>query len=141
MNQTLEEARAALRELQGRGARYDAAAAPARELDWARRGTAYFARLLNNLSDEDLDAPSALPGVSRRYLEYAFIDAFGTSPSRYLRLMRLHQVRRQLKTFGNATTVTDEAIRFGFNHLSLFSLQYNKAFGESPSVTLAVSHT
>jgi maleylpyruvate isomerase len=68
VNQTLEEARAALRERQGRGARYDAAVAPARELDWARRGTAYFARLLNNLSDEDLDAPSALAGVSRRYL-------------------------------------------------------------------------
>lgn len=68
MNQTLEEARAALRDRQGRGARYDTAAAPARELDWARRGTAYFARLLNNMSDEDLDAPSALAGISRRYL-------------------------------------------------------------------------
>lgn len=34
--------------------------------------------------------------VSRRYLEYAFIDAFGTSPSRYLRLKRLHQVRREI---------------------------------------------
>ena len=77
--------------------------------------------------------------VSRRYLEYAFLDAFGCSPSRYLRLMRLHQVRRRLKSFGDETTVTDEAIRFGFNHLSLFSLQYKKAFGESPSITLALS--
>ena len=77
--------------------------------------------------------------VSRRYLEYAFLDAFGCSPSRYLRLMRLHQVRRRLKSFGDETTVTDEAIRFGFNHLSLFSLQYKKAFGESPSMTLALS--
>lgn len=68
MSRTLEEARAALRTRQGDGARYDAANAPARELDWARRGTAYFARLLNNMSDADLDAPSALPGHSRRQI-------------------------------------------------------------------------
>jgi AraC family ethanolamine operon transcriptional activator len=75
--------------------------------------------------------------ASRRYLEYAFADAFGTSPSRYLRLLRLHEVRRRLKALGAGTTVTDEALRLGFNHLSLFAIQYKKAFGESPSATLA----
>ncbi len=74
--------------------------------------------------------------ASRRYLEYAFADAFGTSPSRYLRLLRLHEVRRRLKLLGAGTTVTDEALRLGFNHLSLFAIQYKKAFGESPSATL-----
>ncbi|ASY65278.1 Maleylpyruvate isomerase, mycothiol-dependent (plasmid) [Sinorhizobium sojae CCBAU 05684] len=68
MSESIEEARAALRARQGSGARYDAPAAPARQLDWARRGTAYFARLLNELSDRDLDAPSALPGLSRRHI-------------------------------------------------------------------------
>ncbi|MEM6460714.1 MAG: maleylpyruvate isomerase N-terminal domain-containing protein [Pseudomonadota bacterium] len=68
MTDALEEARAALRLRQGGGARYDAANAPARELDWARRGTAYFARLLNGLDDRQLDRPSALEGVSRRFL-------------------------------------------------------------------------
>jgi maleylpyruvate isomerase len=68
VSRTLEEARAALRKRQGSGARYDASAAPARELDWARRSTAYFARLLNGLPDADLDAPSALPGLSRRHV-------------------------------------------------------------------------
>ena len=62
----LEAERAALRQRQGAGARYDAANAPVRELSWARRGTAYFARLLNTLSDADLDAPSAIEGVPRR---------------------------------------------------------------------------
>ena len=75
--------------------------------------------------------------VSRRYLEYSFNDAFGVSPSRYLRLMRLHEVRRRLKRPGSGTTVTDEALRLGFNHLSLFSIQYKKTFGESPSATLS----
>lgn len=68
MSTAQEAARIALRQRQGPGARYDAPAAPARSLDWARRGTAYFARLLNNLSDADLDAPSALPGLSRRHI-------------------------------------------------------------------------
>ncbi|MCT7374629.1 maleylpyruvate isomerase N-terminal domain-containing protein [Chelativorans salis] len=68
MSTAQEAARAALRQRQGPGARYDAPAAPARSLDWARRGTAYFARLLNDLSDADLDAPSALPGLSRRHI-------------------------------------------------------------------------
>ena len=75
--------------------------------------------------------------VSRRYLEYAFMDAFGTSPSRYQRLLRLHEVRRRLKLFGHATTVTAEATRLGFVHLSLFSVHYKKAFGQSPSTALA----
>jgi maleylpyruvate isomerase len=34
----------------------------------ARRGTAYFSRKLNELSDEELDGPSLLPGWSRRHL-------------------------------------------------------------------------
>ncbi|NGO52803.1 maleylpyruvate isomerase family mycothiol-dependent enzyme [Allomesorhizobium camelthorni] len=68
MAESIEEARASLRARQGNGARYDAAAAPAHQLDWARRGTAYFARLLNELSDRDLDAPSALPRLSRRHV-------------------------------------------------------------------------
>lgn len=64
----LEAARAALRQRQGLGARYDAPGAPARELDWARRGTAYFARKLNELSDGDLDRSSRVPGWSRRHI-------------------------------------------------------------------------
>lgn len=79
--------------------------------------------------------------ASRRYLEYAFADAFGTSPSRYLRLMRLNEVRHRLKVSGSRTTVTDEAIRMGFNHLSLFATQYKNAFGECPSATLARANT
>jgi AraC-like DNA-binding protein len=75
--------------------------------------------------------------VSRRYLEYAFRSAFGISPSRYARLLRLHEVRRRLRQPGAETTVTHEALRMGFNHLSQFAIQYKKIFGESPSTTLA----
>ncbi len=50
--------RAALVARQGGGARYDAAEAPAEELLLARRGTAYFARVLNGLSDTELTDPA-----------------------------------------------------------------------------------
>lgn len=67
--QTTEEAaRIALRERQGPGARYDSPDAPIAELEWARRGTAYFARTLAGLPDTELSAPSALPGWSRAHL-------------------------------------------------------------------------
>ena len=69
MSTTVEEAaREALRARQGAGARYDAAAAPTRELSWARRGTAYFARLLNELPDDALAAPSLVPGWTRAHV-------------------------------------------------------------------------
>ena len=61
-----DAALAALIARQGTGARYDAQVAPADELAMARRGTAYFARLLNGLADADLDSPTAREGWSRR---------------------------------------------------------------------------
>lgn len=63
-----EAAREALRARQGAGARYDAAVAPATELGWARRGTAYFARKLRELPDEALLGPSLLPGWTRAHV-------------------------------------------------------------------------
>jgi maleylpyruvate isomerase len=60
--------RDALIKRQGSGARYDAANAPANDLLRARRGAAYFARKLNELSDDDLRRPSAIPGWSRAFL-------------------------------------------------------------------------
>jgi maleylpyruvate isomerase len=63
-----EAAREALRARQGAGARYDAAAAPATELGWARRGTAFFARKLRELPDAALPGPSLLPGWTRAHV-------------------------------------------------------------------------
>lgn len=61
-------AREALRARQGSGARYDAANAPADELLLARRGAAFFARKLNELTDTDLEAPSLREGRTRAYV-------------------------------------------------------------------------
>jgi maleylpyruvate isomerase len=63
-----QAARAALRARQGAGARYDAPNAPHDDLLMARRGNAFFARKLNELSDEDLFVPSLRDGWSRAHL-------------------------------------------------------------------------
>ncbi|RGE19305.1 maleylpyruvate isomerase family mycothiol-dependent enzyme [Leucobacter sp. wl10] len=57
-----------LRARLGAGARYDAAAAPHEDLLLARQGTAYFLRKLQELRDQDFDAPSRLDGWSHRHL-------------------------------------------------------------------------
>lgn len=64
----LDLARQELRDRQGQGARYDAANAPATALALSRRGTAYFARKLNELRDDMLSAPCGVPDWSRRHL-------------------------------------------------------------------------
>ena len=63
---SLSPEQSALRDRQGKGARYDAKAAPHDALLLARRGTAFFARKLNELTDEGLDGV-ALDGLSRRH--------------------------------------------------------------------------
>lgn len=57
--------RAAFRARQGAGARYDAAQAPVGDLLLARRGTAYFSRLLNGLPDRALVEKSRAEVVAR----------------------------------------------------------------------------
>jgi len=57
--------REALRQRQGKGARFDAASAPHGDLLLARRGTAFFARKLMELSDIDLYLGSIAEGHSR----------------------------------------------------------------------------
>ena len=68
MSSETDAARAALRQRQGKGARFDANSAPHDDLLLARRGTAFFARNLLDLSDTDLYQPSAVEGRSRAWV-------------------------------------------------------------------------
>jgi transcriptional regulator GlxA family with amidase domain len=75
--------------------------------------------------------------VSERTLEYAFKEIMGLSPVTYLSRLRLHRVRQALlaATHGS-TTVTTEALNWGFWHFGEFSRAYKECFGELPSETL-----
>lgn len=76
-------------------------------------------------------------GVSERSLEYAFRAVMGLSPTAYLTRIRLHRVHQALsEAQPNETTVTAEALNWGFWHFGQFSRIYKDCFGELPSDTL-----
>jgi len=85
------------------------------------------------ISIEDL---AAVAGVSARTLFTGFQRFRGTSPMKYLRQVRMERVRHDLEHAEPGAKVTDVALRWGFSQLGRFSVEYRKAFGESPSDTL-----
>lgn len=117
-----EDIKVRLRERQGTGARYNSPAAPARELLWARRGTAYFARHLNALSDSDLDAPSRVPGWSRRHV-VAHVGYHARSLARLVEAARngvtqekLAEPENQIEDVEFGATLPGHALRYLFLH-------------------------
>ena len=78
-----------------------------------------------------------LAHVSRRTLQYSFESVLGISPLRFLRSLRLNQVRRALLTGNEDQTIVDAAARWGFRHAGQFAKDYKALFAESPSATLA----
>jgi AraC-like DNA-binding protein len=75
--------------------------------------------------------------VSERTLEYAFKQVLGLTPITYLIRWRLHRVRRALlAAAAESTTVSAEALKWGFWHFGEFSRAYKNCFGEAPSETL-----
>lgn len=76
-------------------------------------------------------------GVSERTLQGAFKTIMGISPVAYLARLRLHRVRQALRAgTPHSTTVTGEALKWGFWHFGDFSRAYKRCFRELPSVTL-----
>ncbi len=75
--------------------------------------------------------------VSERTLENAFRNVMGLTPMNYLVRLRLHRVREALLAESHAsTTVSTEALKWGFWHFGEFSRAYRQCFGELPSDTL-----
>jgi AraC-like DNA-binding protein len=76
-------------------------------------------------------------GLSRRSLEYLFIEVFGVHLAEFLLRLRLNGVRRELVEahFANGQ-VKKIALDWGFWHLGRFAAQYQAFFGEKPSETL-----
>ena len=74
-------------------------------------------------------------GVTPRTLSRAFRAVHGTTPYRFLKELRLSEVRRALSSDVEGGTITEVAMRFGFHELWRFAAQYRERFGESPSQT------
>jgi AraC-like DNA-binding protein len=75
--------------------------------------------------------------VTPRAVQLAFRRHLGTTPTAYLRQVRLAQAHRQLRdaTPGDGVTVTAVAARWGFTP-SRFTERYRAAYGVLPSQTL-----
>jgi transcriptional regulator GlxA family with amidase domain len=75
--------------------------------------------------------------VSERTLEGAFNEVLGLTPITYLIRLRLHRVCEVLlAATQRSTTVSAEALNWGFWHFGEFSRAYRECFGELPSDTL-----
>jgi transcriptional regulator GlxA family with amidase domain len=55
----------------------------------------------------------------------------------FVRDVRLDAVRERLTRADSPCTVAEVATEFGFGHLSRFSQDYRRRYGENPSETLA----
>ncbi len=78
-------------------------------------------------------------GVSPRTLQATFRAVVRTTPTAYIRSVRLDRARADLADRGGPGTVTEVATRWGFNHLGRFAADYRTRFGESPSQTRRAS--
>ncbi len=76
---------------------------------------------------------AALSGVGVRALQAGFQRTYDRGISRFLRELRLDQVRAEL--LRGERLVSDVAADYGFNHLGRFSAYYAERFGEQPRAT------
>lgn len=76
--------------------------------------------------------------MSQRTLERAFQEAFDMTARDYLKIRRLHAVRRRLLVARKGEVrVADVAYSHGFYELGRFAAVYARMFGERPSETLS----
>jgi AraC family ethanolamine operon transcriptional activator len=92
---------------------------------------------------DHLDQPLTLAQIcqavctSQRSLHYGFQEMLGMGPMAFVKIQRLHGVRRALiNTAPNPETVAHIAHQWGFFSLGHFSRDYKQLFGELPSQTL-----
>lgn len=76
-------------------------------------------------------------GLGLRALQKNFLRHLDTTPGDFLRGLRLDKARKLI--LGGAFSVTHAALEAGFVHLGHFSANYERRFGELPSVTAAIA--
>lgn len=104
----------------------------------------YVVRRSQEIALECDDVPTVIDlchhlRISRRTLQYSFQNVVGTTPTAYLRSIRLNAVRRFLMTTPETMRIGDAAAQFGFCHFGRFSAYYQQHFHELPSHTPRLS--
>lgn len=81
---------------------------------------------------------AAAAGLHTRTLQALMSEHLGSSPTTYLRNVRLDRVRQDLLSADpGAVLVADVARRWGFGHLGRFAAAYTERFHEYPRSTLS----
>jgi AraC-like DNA-binding protein len=101
-----------------------------------RRAIAFIEE--NAGEDVGIEEIAVAARVSRRAIQLAFRRHLDTTPTAYLRRVRLDAAHRELREAipGSGLTVTEVAYRWGFSSPSRFTERYRAAFGTTPSATL-----
>jgi AraC-like DNA-binding protein len=75
--------------------------------------------------------------LTPRAVQYLFRQQLDTTPTEYLRRVRLHCAHKELTVINrSAATVTEIAQRWGFAHIGRFAVLYRQTYGQSPHSTL-----
>ena len=141
--QSLEEALLGML-LAGHGHNYSAAMqTPDEHASRGAHASARLARRFEQLARDDQGQSLSVAAIAQRLdvgirtLQSATERHLNTTPSTYLRELRLARVQRELSQGSARTGIADVAYAHGFVHLGRFSAFYKTRFGEKPSDTLA----
>lgn len=75
--------------------------------------------------------------LTPRAVQYLFRRQLGTTPTEYIRRVRLNRAHHELMAGApSSTTVTEIAQRWGFAHTGRFAVLYRQTYGQSPHTTL-----
>ena len=94
---------------------------------------------INGKVDRDIGIQEIADAVhlSPRAVQYLFRRHLNTTPTEYVRRLRLHRAHQDLLAGSNGTaTVSAIATRWGFAHTGRFAVLYRQTYGQSPHQTL-----
>lgn len=91
----------------------------------------------HNAEDIGINDVADAVHLTPRAVQYLFRRQLDTTPTEYMRRVRLSHAHQELLTATTpASTVTEIALRWGFAHTGRFAVLYRQTYGQSPHTTL-----
>ncbi len=107
-----------------------------RDLPETLRGAVSFIHR-HGAGDVSINDVAAAVHLTPRAVQYLFRRQLGTTPTEYIRRVRLSRAHHELMAGAPSdTTVTEIAQRWGFAHTGRFAVLYRQTYGQSPHTTL-----
>lgn len=91
----------------------------------------------NAAADVSINDVASAVHLTPRAVQYLFRRQLGTTPTEYIRRVRLSRAHQELMAGAPSnSTVTEIAQRWGFAHTGRFAVLYRQTYGQSPHTTL-----